>query len=48
MVFWILLWSKSHGEQFSQVERSASINENKICTKKIDRIFKKINTLSPS
>ena len=22
MVFWILLWSKSHGEQFSQVERS--------------------------
>ena len=22
MVFWILSWSKSHGEQFSQVERS--------------------------
>ena len=22
MVFWILLWSKSHSEQFSQVERS--------------------------
>ena len=22
IVFWILLWSKSHGEQFSQVERS--------------------------
>ena len=24
MVFWILLWSKSHGEQFSKVERSAT------------------------
>ena len=24
MVFWILLWSKSHGEQFSQVKRPVS------------------------
>ena len=25
MVFWILLWSKSHSEQFSQVERSGGV-----------------------
>ena len=25
MVFWILFWTKSHGEQLSQVERSVSI-----------------------
>ena len=27
---------------------SSNINENEVCTKKVDRIFKRINTHSPS
>ena len=42
IVFWILLWLKSHGEQFSQVERSAFRKMlEKCCTEEVDHLWPK-------